>query len=507
MSGAGRAEVKRRRNVIKKIEPDYAQFCRLAAKGNIVPVYAETMADVLTPVSAYINIAKGKKYSFLLESVVGGDRIARYSFLGISPYSVFKSKGDKYEIDGVSYQGDPLKAIDRIFQRFKVAGAEGLPPFIGGGVGFFGYDIIRHIENLPLHAKDDLGFPDISFMFTDSILIFDHLKHKIKIVCCARIEKGRSLRESYQEAQARIETLYNELWSARFMKPSPAPAKKPKPVRFTTNMTKEQFKKNVKTAKEHIKAGDIFQVVLSQRFSTKTETPPFDIYRELRSVNPSPYMFYLQLDDITLIGASPEALVTVRGRDITVRPIAGTRPRPADPAREDSVVAGLLADEKERAEHIMLVDLGRNDLGRVAEPGTVKVTDLMTIEKYSHVIHIVSNVTGKLRKGRNAVDTLRACFPAGTVSGAPKVRAMEIIEKLEPTRRGPYAGAIGYLSFTGFFDTCITIRTIFMKDGEAHVQAGGGIVADSVPEREYMESVNKAKALRIAIERAAEGIS
>ncbi len=498
----------RRRKVIKKIEPDYPQFCRMAAKGNIVPVYAEIMADLLTPVSAYINIAQGKRHSFLLESVEGGERIARYSFLGVTPYSVFKSKGDRYEIDGTAYKGDPLKAIDRIFQRFRVAGADGLPPFIGGGVGFFGYDIIRHIEDLPMRAKDDLGFPDISFMFTDSILIFDHLKHKIKIVCCARIEKGRPLREIYQEACDRIESLYNDLWSARFMKQESARRKaRGKPVHFKTNMTKEQFKSNVRAAKEYIRAGDIFQVVLSQRFSTKVDVPPFDIYRELRSVNPSPYMFYLQLDDIALVGASPEALVTVRGRDITVRPIAGTRPRPADPSREEHVITGLLADEKERAEHIMLVDLGRNDVGRVAEPGSVHVTELMTIEKYSHVIHIVSNVAGKLRRRRNAVDTLRACFPAGTVSGAPKVRAMEIIEELEPTRRGPYAGAIGYLSFTGFFDTCITIRTIFIKDGKAHIQAGGGIVADSVPEREYMESVNKAKALRVAIERASEGIS
>lgn len=493
--------------MIKKIEPDYGAFCKLAAKGNIVPVYAEVLADLITPVSAYINIAKNKPYSFLLESVEGGERVARYSFLGVNPYSVFKSKGDHYEIDGTEHKGDPLGAIDRIFQRFRVAGAEGLPPFIGGGVGYFGYDVIRHIEELPLHAKDDLGFPDISFMFTDSVLIFDHLKHKIKIVCSARIEKGRPLRETYDEAAAKIEALYKDLWSPRFMKEEAARArKKGRPARFTTNMTKEQFKKNVRTAKEHIRAGDIFQVVLSQRFSAKIDAEPFDVYRELRSLNPSPYMFFLQLDDITLIGASPEALVTVRGRDIVTRPIAGTRPRPADPSREQDVIAGLLADEKERAEHIMLVDLGRNDLGRVAEPGTVHVTDLMTIEKYSHVIHIVSNVAAKLKRGRNAIDTLRACFPAGTVSGAPKVRAMEIIEELEPTRRGPYAGAIGYLSFTGLFDTCITIRTVFMKDGTAHVQAGGGIVADSVPEREYMESVNKAKALRIAIERASEGI-
>ncbi len=487
------------------VQPDFAKFRALAKKGNIVPVWSESLADLLTPVSAYMRISRGRKYSFLLESVVGGERAARYSFLGVSPYSVFKSKGDTYEVDGAKHKGDPLAAIERIFSRFKVAGAESLPPFIGGGVGFFGYDVVRHVEDLPMKAKDDLGFPDVCFMFTDSILIFDHLKHKVKIVCCARIEEGRSLRETYDETVARINNLHKELFDdAPKRAKTPETARRKGGARFKANMTPEQYKKMVKIAKEHIRAGDIFQVVLSQRFSAKVGAPPLDIYRALRSLNPSPYMFFLHLDDITLIGASPEILATVRDRVVTYRPIAGTRPRPADPAREQAVIEDLLSDEKERAEHIMLVDLGRNDVGRVAAPGTVKVTSLMEIEKYSHVIHIVSNVEGKLARGKNAVDALRACFPAGTVSGAPKVRAMEIIEELEPTRRGPYAGAIGYLSFTGFFDTCITIRTVFMKDGVAHIQAGGGIVADSSPEGEYQESVNKAKALRLAIE-AAEG--
>jgi len=492
--------------VTTKIQPDFGSFCKLAKKGNIVPVYTEVLADLLTPVSAYINLATGKRYSFLLESVEGGERTARYSFIGVSPYSIFKSKGNTYEIDGTEHHGDPLKAIERIFRNFKVAGAESLPPFIGGGVGFFGYDVIRHIETLPDTTTDDLDFPDISFMFADSILIFDHLKHKIKIVCSARIEAGRSLKEIYNESIAKIEKIHGELFSAKFIKKdSKKAAGKKKPVRFKTNMTKEHFKKNVLAAKEYIRAGDIFQVVLSQRFSAKVDTDPFDIYRVLRSLNPSPYMFFLNLDDIKLIGASPEVLVTVRGREITNRPIAGTRPRPADPSKEPRVIQDLLADEKERAEHIMLVDLGRNDVGRVAEPGSVSVTELMAIEKYSHVVHIVSNVVGKLRRDRNAIDALRACFPAGTVSGAPKVRAMEIIDELEPTRRGPYAGAIGYLSFTGFFDTCITIRTIMMKDGIAHIQAGGGIVADSLPEYEYRESTNKARALLLAVEKASEG--
>ncbi len=490
-----------------KIKPDYGQFCRLARKGNIVPVYAEVLADLLTPVSAYINLAKGKKYSFLLESVEGGERIARYSFIGVDPYSVFKSRGDSYEIDGTKYSGDPLAAIDRIFRSFKVADTGGLPPFFGGGVGYFGYDIVRHIEELPDNTKDDLDMPDMNFMFADSILIFDHVAHTIKIVCCERIEEGRSLRESYNEAVQRIEGLRNDLFSARFMKGGKKePAKKKKPVRFKANMSPARFRKMVSDAIEYIKAGDIFQVVLSQRFSAKVEVPPFDIYRKLRSVNPSPYMFYLQLGDLSLVGASPEVLVTVRGREVVVRPIAGTRPRPSDPARDEAVVEDLLADEKERAEHIMLVDLGRNDVGRVSEPGTVRVDELMTIEKYSHVIHIVSNVVGKLKRGSNAVHALRACFPAGTVSGAPKVRAMEIIDELEPTRRGPYAGAIGYLGFTGFFDTCITIRTIFVKNGVAHIQVGAGIVADSKPDYEYKETLNKAKAMMLAVESASEGI-
>jgi len=489
------------------VQPGFREFSALAEKGNIIPIYAEVLADLLTPVSAYLNISKGEKYSFLLESVVGGEHTARYSFLGARPYSTFSSKGGEYETGGVKRRGDPLKALDETFKGFKVAGAENLPPFIGGGVGFFGYDIIRHIENIPANAKDDLGFPDIVFMMMDSLLIFDHLKHNIKIVCCARPDRGGTLRGIYRDAVDRIHKLYADLRSSHFIKEGiDLTSRRKKPAGFSSNMQKHEYLKMVEKAKEYIRAGDIFQVVLAQRFSAEIDVPPFDIYRVLRSVNPSPYMFYLNMDDIKLIGASPEILVTLRDREAVVRPIAGTRPRPADPAAEDAVIEDLLSDEKELAEHIMLVDLGRNDLGRIAEPGTVEVDKLKTIEKYSHVIHIVSNVRSRLKKGRSPIDVLRATFPAGTVSGAPKVRAMEIIDELEPTMRGPYAGASGYLSFTGQLDLCITIRTVFMKGKTAHIQAGGGIVADSKPENEYQESLNKAKAMKLAIEYASEGV-
>lgn len=491
-----------------EIKPGYREFCALAKKGNIIPVYAEVMADVLTPVSAYMNISKKQKYAFMLESVVGGERAARYSFLGMDPYAIFRSKGREYEFNGEKFQGDPLSAIDKIFKNFKVAGGEELPPFIGGGVGYFGYDVIRHIENIPETAVDDLGFPDIIFMMIDKLLIFDHLKHKIKIVCCARLDdEKKSLKDTYKSVCDSIEEIFTILRAPVKMPSATATqGKKRSPVKFTTNMTKKQYVKMIEAAKEHIRAGDIFQVVLGQRFSAKVDFPPMDIYRMLRSLNPSPYMFFLEMDEVKLIGASPEILVTLRDGEAVVRPIAGTRPRPADRTKEKAVIEDLLADEKERAEHIMLVDLGRNDLGRIAEPGTVEVTDLMSIEKYSHVIHIVSNVTSRLKKGNSPMDVLRATFPAGTVSGAPKVRAMEIIDEFEPTSRGPYAGTSGYMSFTGHMDLCITIRTVFMKDGVAHIQAGGGIVADSVPENEYEESLNKARAMRLAIQYASEGV-
>ncbi|MEW5945954.1 MAG: anthranilate synthase component I [bacterium] len=490
-----------------EIVPGYREFERLARRGNIVIVSADVFADMLTPVSAFLNISHGTDHSFLLESVVGGERAARYSFLGTDPHSIFKSRGREYEAGGVRGQGDPLEALDGMFSRFKVVGAGELPPFVGGAVGYFGYDMVRHVEVLPDTTADDLHLPDSYFMLTDAILIFDHLKHKIRIVCSAHTDTGQPLRKTYEESAGKIRALHGKLRADVFLKRGAGRrARGGGGVRFRSNVGKEDYLAMVRRAKRYIRAGDVFQVVLSQRFQTEVRSDPFDIYRVLRSLNPSPYMFYLHLGELRLIGSSPEILVTVRGREVVVRPIAGTRPRPGEPSREDAVIKDLLSDEKERAEHIMLVDLGRNDVGRVSEAGTVKVDDLMAIEKYSHVIHIVSNVQGRLRRDRGAIDAFRACFPAGTVSGAPKVRAMEIIDELESVRRGPYAGAVSYISYSGFFDSCITIRTIVLKGRKAYIQAGGGIVADSVPEREYQESVSKARALMRAIEIADGGV-
>ena len=490
------------------ITPDFKQFQALAGKGNVIPVHTEVLADLLTPVSAYMNISADADHAFLLESVEGGERAARYSFLGVNPRSVFKSKDGTYDLDGATAQGDPFDALRDMFSGLKVAGAEGLPPFIGGAVGYMGYDVVRHIEDLPVDTVDDLNLPDIHLMITDAILIFDHVKHKIKIVCCARVDGKTSPRAAYNRAVRTIRDLKDRLRTPHFLvEAARTTSHRKQSVNFEANMDKKTFESMVRTAKKYIRAGDIFQVVLSQRLSTKLNVPPFHVYRALRSLNPSPYMFYLKLGETVLVGASPEILVTVRGGEVTVRPIAGTRPRPPDPAAEQAVIDDLLADEKERAEHIMLVDLGRNDIGRVCTPGTVRVDDLMYIERYSHVIHIVSNVIGRLKKGGDAIDTLKACFPAGTVSGAPKVRAMEIIEELEPTRRGPYAGAVGYLSYSGDIDTCITIRTVTITGGRAYVQVGAGIVADSQPAREFKETISKARAMTTALETAAGGLS
>jgi anthranilate synthase component 1 len=492
----------------QKIYPDFKTFESLSAKGNLIPVYTEVLADLLTPVSAYMNIAAGSDHSFLLESVEGGERTARYSFLGVNPHSVFKSKDDAYDIDGKPGQGNPFEALRNEFKNIKVAGADGLPPFIGGAVGYMSYDIVRHIEQLPCTTKDDVNLPDMYLMFTDAIMIFDHVKHKIKIVCCARLDGKVSLHTAYNRSVRTIRDLHDRLRTPQFLVEDARTRRTSgKPVKFQSNMTKQHFESMVRKAKKYIKAGDIFQVVLSQRLSTKLNVPPFDVYRALRSLNPSPYMFYLNLGDLNLVGASPEILVTMRDRTINVRPIAGTRPRPEDPKKEQAMIDDLLADEKERAEHVMLVDLGRNDIGRVSTPGTVKVDNLMDIERYSHVIHIVSNVVGKMKRGKDALDALTATFPAGTVSGAPKVRAMEIIDELEPTRRGPYAGSVGYISYSGDIDTCIAIRTIYTHKGKAYIQVGAGIVADSQPAREYQETLSKSKAMTVAIQTAAGGLS
>jgi len=467
------------------------EFIKLSKRGNLIPVYTEILADFQTPLSAFMKISDGK-YSYLLESVEGGENIARYSFLGANPSLVFKSDG----------KSDPLLEIKKIMSKYKFVQLKELPRFCGGMVGYLSYDAVRFFEELPDKNKDELNIPLAIFVMTDTFLIFDHVNHTIKIVALAHVKNDAS--RAYSEAIKKIDQL-----GAKLKKPLNEEIKKKKsenPLKIESNFTKEKFQHLVLKAKEYIKAGDIIQVVPSQRFRTKISAEPFDIYRALRSINPSPYMFYLNFDDVKIAGSSPEVMVRCEDGNIELRPIAGTRPRGRDEKEDMLLEKELLKDVKECAEHIMLVDLGRNDVGRVANFKSVEVKELMAIEKYSHVMHIVSDVTGKLKKGKDVFDVVRASFPAGTVSGAPKIRAMEIIDELENTKRGLYAGAIGYFSFSGNTDTCIAIRTILIKGNTAYVQAGGGIVADSVPSREYQETVNKAKAMMKAIEHAQKGL-
>ncbi len=492
------------------VYPDRADFRAGQMAGRIIPVYQQTLADWETPVSAFYKTAGEEPYAFLLESVSGGERIARYSFIGFSPLTIVRSKGQVlrlWEREGgwrtlelPSHQ-DPLDAVRALLRRAPYQRDPHLPRFAGGAVGYIAYDYVRFLERLPDQTIDDLQTDDCCLMFPEVLLIFDHVLHQIRVLVNALPVADPD--EAYRRATRRIEQVLACL--NRPLPPPPPFEDAMFELDPVPNMSHEAFLKAVARAVEYIHAGDCIQVVLSQRFSQPVSAPPLTIYRALRSINPSPYMFLLRMDDLTLVGASPEVLVTVEGRQVLTRPIAGTRPRGASEEEDQSLMQELLADEKERAEHIMLVDLGRNDLGRVCQYGTVHVPELMVIERYSHVMHIVSEVRGTLKEGADSFDVLRACFPAGTVSGAPKVRAMEIIEELEPTRRGPYAGAVGYFSYTGEMDTCITIRTILLKDGVAHVQAGAGIVADSVPEREYQECLNKAMAGLRAIEHAHKG--
>lgn len=478
--------------------PSLDEAKRLAAQGNLAPVYREVAADLETPVSAYLKVARGG-HSFLLESVEGGERLARYSFIGTEPYRVLRTEPSA-ALDQSS--GDPLLAIEDELRRFRVVSLPGLPRFHGGAVGYLSYEVVRHFEpRVPAASRDPLGLPEAIFMFTDTLLVFDHLHHNIKVVTHARLDGD--IESSYRQALWRIDELVARLEKPLTALPyeeraSPC-GRKP---RIASNMARAEFIAKVERAKEYIVAGDIIQVVISQRFQRPTSAHPFAVYRALRTVNPSPYMYYLELGDCQIVGASPELLVRVEDGVVATHPIAGTRPRGRDPEEDRALEEELRGDEKEKAEHVMLLDLGRNDIGRVSEPGTVQVSQLMDVERYSHVMHLVSHVSGRLRSEMTPYDALRACFPAGTVSGAPKIRAMEIIAELEPEQRGPYAGAVGYFDLSGNLDTAITIRTIVMKDGVAHVQAGGGIVFDSVPEREYQESVNKAQALMRAIEQA-----
>jgi anthranilate synthase component I len=480
---------------------DPADLPALARQGNIIPLCREMPADLLTPVAAYLRMARGARHPFLLESVEGGESVARYSFLGRDPGSVLRSRASG---PGLPEGAGPLEALRRAITPCRAVRFPDLPRFTGGAVGFLSYDLVRRLESLPESVADDLRAPDVLFGVYDTILAFDHLRQRIQIVSNIRTEgedgplPRAALLGRYRRARRLIEATERALSGpAR----GERRARRPR-GRWSSNVSEGDYKTGVRRAKEYIRAGDVFQVVLSQRFQRRSSASPFAIYRALRGINPSPYMYYLDFGEVSLAGASPEMLVRVEGDRIRTRPIAGTRPRGRDEAEDARLEEELLGDAKERAEHVMLVDLGRNDLGRVSRPGSVEVSRFMGVERYSHVMHLVSEVGARLRPGQDAFDGLLACFPAGTVSGAPKVRAMEIIDELETTRRGPYAGAVGYVDFSGTLDSCITIRTVVMKDGIARVQAGAGIVADSVPEREYRECVSKAGALIDAIERA-----
>jgi anthranilate synthase component 1 len=491
--------------------PTLPEFLKLARKGNVIPVYREINADLDTPVSAFLKIRKSD-YAFLLESVEGQEKIARFSFLGSQPALVFKSKNRNIQIIDFRNKSNrrfvtketPLDEIKKIMKGFVAVSVPGLPRFYGGLVGYMGYDMVRFFEELPDKNPDDVKLPDSVFMLTDTILIFDHVNHTIKIVANIflphnkKLSKGR-LSGLYRQAQKKIELIQND-----FDKPLHCQEEREKPkeqkLRIESNFKKQAFEEIVKKAKVYIRKGDIIQTVLSQRFQVKAGKPALEIYRNLRSLNPSPYMYFLKLNDVELVGSSPEMLVRCEDGVIQTRPIAGTRPRGKSEAEDSLLAKELLQDKKERAEHLMLVDLGRNDLGRVSLKGKVEVSEFMNIEKYSHVMHIVSEVRAVLDNKRfDIYDVLRSAFPAGTVSGSPKIRAMQIIDELENLRRGPYAGCVGYFSFSHNMDTCITIRTIVVNRGIAYIQAGAGIVADSVPAKEYQETVNKAKALIEAI--------
>ena len=482
----------------------------------ITPVWEEMVVDLETPISIFKKTAFGD-YTFLLESVEGGEQLARYSFMGFDPLVVFRARGTTITIEAGGHttveNGAPLNRLRELMADLRVGPVPDEPRFFGGAVGYFGYDLVRHFERIPERTIDDLSLPDCFFILTRVVLVYDHVRHTLKIIALA--PKNGNAAAAYSEALHTIDLVKRRITSAL---PVPPAASEAAPggnasgsgsafhkaaadggVHVTSNITKENFISNVRRAKEYIEAGDIFQVVLSQRLQIQLGADPFEVYRRLRSLNPSPYMYYLHFGDIQIVGSSPEMLVRVERGTVETRPIAGTCQRGGSQAEDDALARELRADPKECAEHLMLVDLGRNDLGRVCEYGSVKVTRLMEIERYSHVMHLVSVVQGELAAGRDTYDALSSCFPAGTLSGAPKIRAMEIIEELEPTRRGPYGGTIGYLSFNGNLDACITIRTIVIKERTAYIQAGAGIVADSDPEREYEESLRKAEALLQAI--------
>jgi anthranilate synthase component 1 len=488
------------------IQPSFKEFCQLARQGNLIPIYQELLMDLETPLSFFRRLERDH-YAFLLESVEGSERWARYSFLGTRPFRIFKAKGSLVEIvehgKKKSFESKlPLNALEELLTGCQPVAVPGVPPFFGGAIGYVAYDAVEQFHDISNTKQDPFGMPEIFFIFVQTLVAFDNLKHTIKIIDNVRVDDTTDLTTAYRQATARIEKVISSLQrKPRGIEPRDVTQAKTN-RRFRSNLTRGEFQKAVHRAKEYIKAGDIIQAVLCQRLETDTSSDPFEIYRALRFINPSPYMFYLELEDLRVIGSSPETMVRLTDGTIELRPIAGTRPRGTTQEEESKLEADLLADPKERAEHIMLVDLGRNDVGRVAEIGSVEVNELMAIERYSHVIHIVSNVRGRLAVDKTPFDLFVSAFPAGTVSGAPKIRAMQIISELEPEKRGLYAGAIGYFGYNGNLDTCIVIRTIVMKGDKVYINAGAGIVADSDPELEYQETLNKARAMLKAVELA-----
>ncbi|NLT69607.1 MAG: anthranilate synthase component I [Verrucomicrobiaceae bacterium] len=497
------------------LQPSFEEFTSLASSGNLIPVWTELAADYETPVSVFQKLSENQRTpSFLLESAENSEQIGRYSFLGTNPRLEIRCHGRTLSLreQGQSEfvtrelppsEGDPLHELERIMARFQPVAVEGLPVFAGGAVGFIGYDMVRFFEpSVPGPPDDGLGLPDMAFVITDTLLIFDHRFRKLQVVANISLDDHPDPASGYEAARAKIDALIEILRTPRTVAPFSL-MENPAEAEIRSNTTREEYEHMVARAKEYILAGDIFQVVPSQRFENDYSGRPIDLYRALRHVNPSPYMFCLQFgDEFALVGSSPEVHVQAIDRNIKIRPIAGTRWRGKTQEEDDALAAELLADPKERAEHVMLIDLARNDVGRVAEYHSVELSEFMIVERYSHVMHIVSNVVGRLREGLGAYDVMRATFPAGTVSGSPKVRAMQIINEMEKSKRGAYAGAVGYFGFDGNHDSCIALRTVVLKDGKAYVQAGAGVVADSVPANEYDETVNKAKGMMRAIERA-----